>query len=101
MDFTKFDALPAEGVGYRIRLGEYSHAGIKDMPTLADTAAIVSGRLREDSLDPARIARYAGVGENVILLMGEGRPVPIAQAMRVFETLGVKPVRVPPEYMMD
>ena len=71
------------------------------MPTLADTAAIVSGRLREDSLDPARIARYAGVGENVILLMGEGRPVPIAQAMRVFETLGVKPVRVPPEYMMD
>ena len=89
MDYSEFDALPSKTDEISIS-EEPSHDGIRDMPSLEKAGEIISARI---------IADRSGVSESIVTDMAECGIVPLEAALRVFATLGVKPDRVPPEYL--
>ncbi|TPF85857.1 hypothetical protein BW13_08520 [Bifidobacterium sp. UTCIF-37] len=98
MDFSEFDALPLRDE-HVIVLDEPYHGGIRDMPRLEDVSRIVGGCLNETGWSAMKVADRACVPDTVVKNMAGGHPVPLAEAMRVFDVVGVKPVRVPAEYL--
>ena len=98
MDFSDFDRLPKR-TPTLIILDQPTWAGIHDMPTLEQVRRTVSGRLEEIGRSMDDIAMLAGVGRTTIPHMLAGIPVPIADAMRVLDVLGIKPERLPAEYL--
>lgn len=98
MDYSDFDRLPRRTPMLTI-LDQPSFEGIRDMPTLDRVEHVTRGRLEELRQDEAAVARRSGVDPRIIHSMTHGTPVPIADALRVFETIGIKPERVPAEYL--
>ncbi|MEO2292370.1 hypothetical protein ABG885_03730 [Bifidobacterium longum] len=98
MDYSEFDALPSKTD--EISISEKpSHDGIRDMPSLEKAGEIISARITEIGRTPSEIADRSGVSESIVTDMAERGIVPLEAALRVFATLGVKPYRVPPEYL--
>lgn len=98
MNYSEFDALPSKTDEISIS-EEPSHGGIRDMPSLERAGEIISARIGEIGRTPSEIADRSGVSESIVTDMAECGIVPLEAALRVFATLGVKPDRVPPEYL--
>lgn len=98
MDYREFDALPLKGDDINV-INKPLHDGIRDMPSLSDVGVIVSSRLEETGRTIREIADCSGTTETIVNNMTGGKPVPLEPAMRVFDAIGVKPERVPVEYL--
>lgn len=98
MDYSEFDSLPLNAGRVTI-VDSPLHDGIRDLPTLGKVAEIVSARMGEIGRDADEVAGRSGVNGMTVRNMLGGTPVPLEDAMHVFDTLGVKPLRVPCEYL--
>lgn len=98
LDYSEFDRLSKDSQLVHVT-AEPTYGGIRSLPTLDVVARTVEGRLREIHRNADWLAARAGVSRQLVDDMTAGQPVPMGDALRVFDELGIKAVRVPPEYL--